>query len=285
MVEILGAAGTPAAVAAISEGRLGTLTAGPKDAPEALVYLHGWGGSKELWWNALDALAADGFYGVALDLPGTGGTVLPPGLTTMADTARWVHDTCGRLGLDSVTLVGHSMGGNLAAQVALDYPALVRRLVLVDAALEPSHLPARSRLPLSARYGLAALRLMRLASLPLAAVGARVPHAHRGGDWLPSARRAHLYVTSSDDAALQVQLRALAENPLDFARLAALPMPLLIVHGERDPIVPVGRARALAAALPHARLALFPSALHCPMDSDPPAFAQVLKVFCGECPP
>ncbi|MBV9851070.1 MAG: alpha/beta hydrolase [Armatimonadetes bacterium] len=271
--------------AAVSERPLlpgvGTLSAGPADAAETLVYLHGWGGCKELWWNALADLAGE-FRGIALDLPGTGGTPLPPGLATMADLARWVRETCTRLGLESVTLVGHSLGGNLAAQVALDHPALVRRLVLVDAALEPEHLPPRSRLPLSPRYGLAALRLMRLASLPLAAVGARVPHDHPGGYWRSYARRTRWYLTSNTDAALQVQLRALSENPLDAARLAALRMPLLIVHGEWDAVVPVARARALAAALPHARLALFPTAHHCPMDTDPPAFARLLRAFCGE---
>ena len=74
---------------------------------------------------------------LALDLPGTGGTPLPPGLRTMPDMARWLQDVCPP-GLPSVTLVGHSLGGNLAVQVALDFPDMVRRLVLVGAALEPA---------------------------------------------------------------------------------------------------------------------------------------------------
>ncbi len=270
--------------AAISERPLlpglGSLSAGPPDAPETLLFLHGWGGSKESWWNALDALA-DTRRVVALDLPGTGGTHLPPWCKTMAHFSHWVQDVCRRLGLHSVTLVGHSLGGNLAAQVALDAPALTRRLVLVDAALEPLHLPVRSRWPLSPRHGLLALRLLRWSSLPLAALGCRVPHIHPGGEVGPLARRTTLYVRTNTDAALQTQLIALMDSHLVPDRLAGLRMPLLIVHGARDAMVPVARARALAAALPHARLAVFPTAFHVPMDTDPPAFARALREFCG----
>ena len=117
---------------------------------------------------------------------------------------------------------------------------------------------------------------MRLASLPLAAAGRRVPHDHAGGEWRAMARRTHLYLATNRDPALQVQLRALLGESPGPARLAPLRMPLLIVHGARDQMVPVSRARALAATLPHARLAIFPTAHHCPMDTDPPAFAQAL---------
>lgn len=258
---------------------IGGLTAGPPDAAETLVYLHGWGGSRDLWWNALIALS-DSVRGISLDLPGTGGTALPTGLKTMPAMARWLSETCVRLGLDRVTLVGHSLGGNLAAQTALDYPNLVKRLVLVDAALEPAYFPRRAAYPLSERFGMTALRLMRLAAQPMAFAGRHVPHAHAGGYWLPFARRTHLYLSANpDDVALQVQVRALSSSHLSPARLTGLACPLLIVHGAHDDVVPVARARALAHALPHARLVIFPKAHHCPMDADPPAFAQTVRDF------
>ena len=157
--------------------------------------------------------------------------------------AHWVADVCGRLHLPPVTLVGHSLGGNLAAQVALAFPGCVRRLVLVDAALEPSHFPQRARWPLSPRFGLLVLRLARVSAWPLAVIGRRVPHAHQGGYWLPYARRNHYYLASNSDAAMQTQLRALYDSSPDPARLAALNIPLLIVHGARDGVIPVARAR------------------------------------------
>jgi pimeloyl-ACP methyl ester carboxylesterase len=263
---------------------LGSLSAGPQDASETLIFLHGWGGSKELWWSALTALA-DGHRVIALDLPGTGDTPLSSQIKTMPDFSQWVQSVCHRLKLPSVTLVGHSLGGNLAAQVALDAPGLVRRLVLVDAALEPRHLPVRSNWPLSPSHGLATLRLLRWSSLPLAAWGRHVPHLHRGGEWSQMARRTALYLQANTDRALQCQLAALMDNHLSPKHLARLQMPLLIIHGGRDAMVPVSRARAFAAALPHARLTIFPKAFHVPMDTDPPGFAQALREFCTDAEP
>lgn len=257
---------------------VGGLVSGPADASETLVFLHGWGGSKELWWNTLLRLGGD-CRCFALDLPGVGGTPLPPDLLTMTDFARWAEGVCVRLNLPAVTLVGHSLGANLAVQTALDFPARVRRLVLVDAALDPAHFPRRAQWPLSPYFGLPALRLMRWSAWPLAAVGRHVPHAHHGGGWRPYARRNHFYLAANSDAAMQVQLRALFDNPHHAARLASLRLPLLIVHGERDDIIPVVHARALAEALPGAELVVFPTAHHCPMDADPPAFAQTLRDF------
>jgi pimeloyl-ACP methyl ester carboxylesterase len=257
---------------------VGGLVAGPPEASETLLFLHGWGGSKELWWGTMHRLGAD-CRCFALDLPGVGGTPLSPELETMADFARWVVGVCDRLGLSSVTLVGHSLGGNLAAQVALDFPSRVRRLVLVDAAMDPAHFPARARWPLSPQYGMLALRLARWSVWPLAAVGRRISPLHNGGFWIPFARRNHYYLAANTDEAMQSQLRALMSSPQEAERLAALPIPILIVHGGRDDIIPVAQARSLAASVPHAELSIFPTAHHCPMDADPPAFAQTLRDF------
>ncbi len=271
-------AATPADLPALPG--VGALAAGPEDAPETLLYLHGWGGSKELWWNTLARLSGE-FRGIALDLPGTGRTALPPSLRTMSDTARWVAETCVRLGLDHVTLVGHSLGGNLAAQVALDYPGLARRLVLVDAALDPTALPVRARWPLHGRLGIPALRLMRLASLPLAAAGRRTRPDNPLGFWQAQARRTHWYgLANPDDRMLQRQLQALTDNPLPTTRLLALRLPVLILHGARDAVVPLAGSIALADALTGAELVVFPTAHHCPMDTDPAGFAGALRGFC-----
>ncbi len=264
---------------------VGALAAGPADAPETLLFLHGWGGSKELWWNALADLS-DTFRCIAPDLPGTGGTPLPPGLHSMRDMARWVTETCARLGLSRVTLVGHSLGGNLAAQTALDFPSLVRRLALVDAALEAAFLPGRARWPLSPRLGVNALRVMRLASLPLAAVGRGIAPECRANFWQGYARRTHWYAQANrDHRALQLQLRVLTENSLPPARFSALRVPVLILHGAKDAVVPVAQARSLARALPAAHLVVFSTAQHCPMDTDPDRFAQVIREFCAEASP
>ena len=264
----------------VAASDVGLLTMGPIDASETLVFLHGWAGSKEIWWGTLNALASE-HRGVSLDLPGTGGTPLPPGLTTMSEMAQWVADTCARLNLHSITLVGHSMGGNLAAQVALEHPSLVRRLILVDAALEHAHLPVRAAWPLWPRFGLPTLRLMRYLSWPLAKMGHHITVDQPGHDWRGDARRTHWYLAANSDKILQIQMRALHGNPLVATRMAQLTVPLFILHGARDSIVPVSRAQALAEALPNSRLVVFPNAHHCPMDTDLAVFADALREACA----
>lgn len=256
----------------------GVLSSGKATAEEAFVFLHGWSGSKEQWWPALAELGKN-FQCVALDLPGTGGSAWPDGMQSMGDMAAWVREICGRLGLEQVTIVGHSLGGNLAAQTALDDVRLVKRLVLVDAALETSRLPRRAHWMISPKYGLAALGILRAASLPLSAMGRGIGPDEQG--WRTHARRTHLYTTRNTDHSLQRQLRALVGNPLDATRLRPLNVPLLIVHGARDHIIPLSRARALQA-LPRATLRVFPQAFHCPMDTNPDLFAETLRAFAVE---
>ena len=126
----LGAATPVAAVATSNECILalpdvGALTAGPEDAAETLLFLHGWGGSKELWWGALAALSDK--FPLWRWTAGDGGNAAA---ARPANDARHGplggRNVFGRLGLPRVTLIGHSFGGNLAAQVALDFPELVQ---------------------------------------------------------------------------------------------------------------------------------------------------------------
>jgi pimeloyl-ACP methyl ester carboxylesterase len=65
------------------------------------------------------------------------------------------------------------------------------------------------------------------------------------------------------------------------ARLSGLTLPILILHGERDPLVPVAQAHELARTLCHARLVTFPHGHHSPMDDDPEGFAQAIADFCA----
>ena len=259
----------------------GLLKAGPDDAAETLLFLHGWAGSKELWRHTL-ALMPRQHRVIALDLPGTGGTPLPADMQTIPQMALWVADVCERLGLADVTLIGHSLGGNLAAEICLLFPGLVRRLVMADAALDPHSLPIRARWPLRRPLGLAALVALRVSMAPLALWGHWVPAESQVGLWLGQARRCYWYVKANpSDRTLRVQLQALSDNPMLAERLQGLSLPILILHGEHDPLVPVAQAHALARTLSHARLVTFPRGHHSPMDDDPKAFAQAIVDFCA----
>lgn len=136
---------------------LGYVWAGEQGAP--LVMLHGWGAFKELWWSTLRDLGRD-HRCFAIDLPGHGDSALQH-IDSMAQIADMIAAFCAANGLEAITLFGHSMGGCVAVELALRHPDLVRRLVLVDAAVDARLMPAFARSYLLPGIGWPALRLMQ----------------------------------------------------------------------------------------------------------------------------
>jgi len=168
--------------------------------------------------------------------------------------AGWVAE---QLEADApVDLVGHSLGGLVAATVAARRPELVRSLVLVAPVGAPQDAsPARAL----ARYGTALARTVTAA--PLGLLRTVTADALR---WGPEAIvRGGLWVAGASFAG-EVQA------------------PTLLVWGERDVLVPVEQAEAWRELVPHARLALVPDAGHVPMIEAPSAFAQLLLEFLDE---
>ncbi|MBF6592456.1 MAG: alpha/beta fold hydrolase, partial [Ktedonobacterales bacterium] len=115
---------------------MNTFEAARSEATEsapALVFVHGSGDNARVWDETLQRLP--GYTTVALDLPGHGTLVERPGPAHMsvADYADAVRAELTRRGLKSVCLVGHSLGSAIALRLAVEHPALVRRLALAGA--------------------------------------------------------------------------------------------------------------------------------------------------------
>ncbi|MBC8161633.1 MAG: alpha/beta hydrolase [Roseiflexaceae bacterium] len=240
-----------------------------------LVLLHGWGAFKELWWSAMLQLA--GNYRVfAPDMPGHGGSAV--GQThTMRQIAERIAMFCAARGADQIALVGHSMGGNVAVELALAHPTLVRRLALVDAAAAGPELPLYIHSYLNDVFGYAALRLTLLFNRQVARYGPKIPHDHGGGMLLPGIRRL-AYTANYDAGEMRLLLRSLLTNPIE-ARAGSIAVPTLVISGAHDPLVPAAFSRRLAAAIPGARYLEIAGAAHNPMDERPREFAAALEQF------
>lgn len=247
---------------------------------EPIVFLHGWGAFKELWWSTLQRLGPT-YCAFAPDMPGHGDS---PGLGTrsMTAVAQRIGRFCAARGLDTITLVGHSMGGNIAAELALARPDLVRRLVLVDAAAHGRALPLYTRSYLLETYGFAALRFTLLFGRQIRWLGERVPHDHGGGVVRPALRRL-VRGASADPADLHGMLAQLMDNPLED-RVKNLAVPTLVISGALDPLVPAMLSRRLAEAIPEAQYVEIRGAGHNPMDERPQEFVNVLQGFLEHTP-
>jgi pimeloyl-ACP methyl ester carboxylesterase len=245
----------------------------------AIVLVHGFGASKEIWWSTLLALAPLGRV-FALDLPGHGGSPLH-GDSRMPRIAARIADFCTARGLPAITLVGHSMGGNVALELALDRPALIQRLVLVDPAAYADEMPIYAHSThVDILHRWAALRASMALAQKFGVVGRLVPHRHGGGFVLPALRRAS-FLSRHDVDALHQQLNGLFANSIG-ARMAAVLAPTLVISGEFDPLVPPALSRRVAAAIPNARYAVVRRAGHNPMDERPREFERILLEFLQE---
>lgn len=240
-----------------------------------VTFIPGWGSQARVWTPLIAQLGKRPHR--LLELPGEGETPKSP----RAGIIEWADTLASRLDGPS-TLCGWSLGAMLAMQIALRRPDLVEALVLI--APTPSFV-ARSDWP----HGLDAhtVDLFRngLATDP-AAIRRRFVALQALGD---SRRRAVATAleatqpagTSQADDSRADGLTVLVEADLR-ASIARLALPVRILHGANDALMPVGAAEWLADQLPQARLSIFKDCGHAPFLSRPQDCAALIESFVDE---
>jgi pimeloyl-ACP methyl ester carboxylesterase len=242
-----------------------------------LVLLHGFASSIYTWSETLPALAAQHDV-IALDFPGFGGTETRPTLTA-DDLARVVPAVTDGLGLGAYDLVGHSLGGAVAAVTAAAHPQRVRRLVLVDAA--GFNLSAADRPAVVRALGAvppAVFELLPLAR-PSTTLGLRqVFHDSR----LLTRERVDEYLAPMVRPGTAAALRSLlgSRAGLDVpAQVARIRQPTLVVWGRDDRWIAVSDASRFLAAIPGSRGEVLDSCGHMPQEERPADFARMVLAF------
>jgi pimeloyl-ACP methyl ester carboxylesterase len=239
----------------------------------ALVLLHGLG-SSHLTWQASIAALAERFTVYALDLPGFGYSDKPAGYASARQTAAFVDRWLSTLGLEQATLVGHSMGGAIAMWLAIEHPARVERLVLVNATeigdsaaiFRLLAIPIVGQLLLETTTATTLRLLMADPYVQKHVLTPELAATYAGFYWTPGARRAlieHSRAYDADRAAL-------------LPRLDHLDVPALIVWSDRDPYFPLAVGQELLARLPSARLEVISDAGHLPQEEQPARFGRIV---------
>ena len=198
-----------------------------------------------------------------------------------------MRDLLSVLGIDRVTVVGHSLGGGVAAQFAYTFPERCERLVLVGTGGIARSVSVLLRLaaapnadllmptlgsPVVKRSARLVAQLLRLLGTDL---GRDTEEILKVFDSLPdaTARRAILRTLRSG-----VDWRGQVITMLDRAYLAE-GMPTLVLWGAHDAIIPVEHAHLAAAAMPGSHLEIFEDAGHFPHHTDPERFVAVIRAF------
>jgi pimeloyl-ACP methyl ester carboxylesterase len=253
-----------------------------------VLLVHGMAGTARNWDAVIEPLALHNTV-IAPDFPGHGESEPGGGDYSLGSLASGLRDLMLALGHDRATLVGHSLGGGVALQFTYQFPEMVERLVLVSSGgLGPE---VGAILRAAALPG--ADLFIRATAGPGSAAGSFIAGALGKLGLRPNADLAEVgraYATLADDSRRKAFLSTLhAVVGTDGQRVAALDrlylaedLPVLIVWGEGDPIIPVAHGRAAHAQMPGSRLEVFPGIGHVPQLEAPGRFAAVLQRFLDE---
>jgi pimeloyl-ACP methyl ester carboxylesterase len=257
-----------------------------------ILLVHGITSDSSIWERVMPGLARTQTV-IAPDLPGHGRSDKPKGDYSLGAHACCLRDLLLGLGHQHATLVGHSLGGGIAMQFSYQFPDLCDRLVLVDSGglgREVSVLLRAASLP-GSEFVLPVLAASRLLDAGARVGGLLDRVGLKLGTDLEQMARGH--TTLSDAASRSAFLHTLravvdpsgqridATNRLYLAEL----LPLLLIWGERDSIIPVSHARAAHARLPSSRLEVLGRSGHFPQLDEPECFLEVLLDFIEETEP
>ena len=245
--------------------RIRALRAGHGDT--TLIFLHGFGESLLAWRLVLDRFPRH-YRILAIDLPGFGLSTKPSGPSDYSTYERWLGDLLLQQTSGPVVVVGHSMGGQLAAGMALAHPERVVAAVLIS--------PAGAGIsPLFSDTGGIASPAMTWVATAVSYV--LPPH---DSAWLYETREALAYQPAADSLASKAARQILEQ--FDFAvlrdRFGDLKQPVLLIWGRQDRTIPFEIGARIAAALPCRKFVpLF--ALHRPHQTHPDTVAAEITAF------
>ena len=188
---------------------------------------------------------------VRFDVPGVGGSALPPLPYPIASLSSWVTALMGRLGHRRFDVLGISWGGGLAQQLAMQSPRKVRRVVLVSTGTGMLMVPAAPKV-------LAIMSTPRRHRDPVyaAAVAGTIYGGSMRTDPVRGSALLHAGTRAGPKRGYYYQLLAMT----GWSSLPFLPMlrqPTLVLGGDDDPIIPVANPRMQAWMIPHARLHVY----------------------------
>ncbi|MDI6892465.1 MAG: alpha/beta hydrolase [Actinomycetota bacterium] len=243
-----------------------------------LILIHGFGGSTFSWRHNINPLSKT-FTVYTLDLPGFG---LSEKSTTFRYStlahAELVKNFMKALRIDKATLVGHSMGGEVAIIVALQYPEKVEKLILIDSPIEQSYPHPLMRLLASPPLGKVLVRSILFNAKSVEFALKRSYYDNKlvtkeviTGYFYP------MRTKGADEAFLAMSRSYIITEVKDG--LQYLYLPALIIWGEKDRLVLVDRGHFLHGQIRKSKLIIIPECGHSPMEEKPARINDLIERF------
>jgi pimeloyl-ACP methyl ester carboxylesterase len=250
-----------------------------------LLFVHGLSGCWQNWLENIPHFARSRRV-LAVDLPGFGASPMPREEISIPGYARFLEGICDALSIDAAAVVGNSMGGHIASELAIRSPRRVERLMLVAAAgisaehVQQSAVMTGGRVVAAIATQAAARHewYARRPGLRRIALSFVVRHADR-----LSAPMAHELMRGSGKPGFLPALEAVITHRISD-RLPQVACPTFVVWGEDDRVIPVGDARRFAKLIPDVRVEILPDTGHVAMLERPVRFNALLEAFLAEAP-
>ena len=251
-----------------------------------VLLLHGLGCDHTTWAPVMESLARTHTV-IAPDLLGHGSSDKPRADYSVGGYANGMRDLLTVLGIDTATVVGHSFGGGVAMQFAYQYPERTERLVLVGSGgLGPDVSPAIRAITTPGFH-----QVMGLLSTPglrhVTTATMRLLARSRMSQVRDLGEVADIYDSFADPrtrAAIRHVVRAVVDwrgqivTMADRAYLTEA-MPMCVVWGADDMVIPVSHASNASALAPSARIEIVPNAGHFPHRDHPERFVKIVRDF------
>jgi len=246
-----------------------------------ILFIHGLSGQWQNWLENIPHFAEQRRV-VAVDLPGFGLSDMPAEKLSIELYGRVVAELCERLDLSPAVVVGNSMGGFVAAELAITHPESVERLMLLSSAGVSQMDVAKSPVMAMAKAA-ALLATSNVAQMKLVARRAKARHwvlglvARYPGRLKPDLMFEGM-MKGANKPGFEDALRACLSY--DFReRLPQIGCPTLVAWGEKDAIIPVRDADKFVELIPGSRKVIFEDTGHVPMLERPRTFNACLEEF------
>jgi len=250
-----------------------------------LLFVHGLSGCWQNWLENIPHFARTHRV-IAVDLPGFGASPMLPREISIPGYAHFLEGICDTLSIDAAAVVGNSMGGHIASELAIRSPQRVERLMLVAAAgISAEHVQRNAVMAggrvMAAIATQSAARHTWYASRPglrRVALSFVVRHADR-----LSAPLAHELMSGAGKPGFLPALEAVITHRIS-ERLPQIACPTFVVWGEDDRVIPVRDASRFAQLIPDVRVEILPDTGHVAMLERPATFNALLEAFLAEAP-
>lgn len=237
---------------------------------QPVLFIHGLGSSSRDWEEQIPFFS-ERFQVITCDLRGHGRSQKPPGPYSMSLFASDVAGLIKALGFDSVHVLGISLGGMVAFQLAVDHPELIKSMVIVNSGPELIIRTIKDRWQVFMRFAI--VRLLGMRKMGEVLSKRLFPKEEQ-------AEIRKIFVerwAENDQRAYADTMRAIVGWSVS-AYLQSINIPILVVTADQD-YTPVSAKEAYVPKLPQAELVVIPDSHHATPVDQPKAFNEVVSSF------